>query len=162
MVQVFAFDVYAGSAEILTEILEIGERCWTTGVARHEGHILVPKGWISLRRGEGSAELVDGLVQNFWNKCPTEGAVIPLTSRCELKEFLVHAGRGPSLVGDVCDSERLSAKGLWLPMCRAWSGSFCSRGICPGGGAATEAAKLASVSSGRCSGQHSMHENPAS
>src|SRR5438128_2295047 len=98
MIEVFAFHIDLGAAELLAEVVQRGERRGTTGVARHQGHILVPKGYISLRGSKGRGELVDGLVQNFRNKGSTEGAIIALTSRRELKEFLVHAVRGPSLV----------------------------------------------------------------
>ena len=104
MIEVFAFHIDLGAAELLAEVVQMGERRGTAGITRHESHIRVPKGCISLRRGKGSGEFGDGLVQNFRNKGPTKGAVIPLTSRRELKEFLVHAVRGPSLGRQMCHS----------------------------------------------------------
>src|SRR5262249_17053069 len=96
MIQILAFHIDLGATELLPQVVQMGERRRTAGIARHQGHILVPKGCIGLRGGKGRGEFGDGLVQNFWNKGPTKGAVIPLTSRCELKEFLVHAVRSPS------------------------------------------------------------------
>src|SRR5262249_34150373 len=83
---------------LLAEVGQMGERCWTAGIARHEGHILGPKGRIRLRSGKRRGKLVNSLVENFWNKGPAEGAVVPRLSWWALKEFVVHAGRGPSLV----------------------------------------------------------------
>src|SRR5215471_20489677 len=127
MIEVFAFHIDLGAAKLLAQVVQMGKWRGTAGVAHHEGHILVPKGRISLRGGKGHGEFVDSLVQNFWNKGPTEGAIIPLTSRWELKEFLVHAVRGPSLIClavTVLYALYDSTNIIWNICCGHWSCSI--------------------------------------
>ena len=97
VVQVFTFDKYLGTAEMVTEVFSKGEGRWPTRVVGHQVNIFFPEGFITTASGDFSHAA--GAGASATNDNTYVWADATGTSSTTTKQFTVHADNGIRLLG---------------------------------------------------------------